>query len=366
MINWDEIRNEHTKPIEGTYLNSPANGLLSYKTVAYNQQETAAFLSNPGKYRMDFMLQTLPRIKQQIAELINASKDSIALVQNFSIGLNFFVSSIPSSSKIGLLKNDYPSLTKPFEVRKCQISWLNFEEDLTLDLAKVERLIVENKLDIFAISHCQWLTGYLADIESIGAICKQHNCLFLVDGTQSFGAISIDVTKCNIDILSASCYKWPLAGYGNGFIYLNSKVLTNYPPQVAGFNSFNWQEGQAVYQPGIKSYEPGHHDHDAFNRLEFALQKMNEIGIENIQTKINELMDYLIEQLQQQSIEIVGNFANENRLGIISIASKPNLFKHLLGQNIEVSERGGNIRLGVHYYNNNEDIDLFIKAILSL
>lgn len=366
MINWDEIRGNHINTIEGIYLNSPANGLISSKTIAYDQQETVKFLSNPGKYRIDFIVNSIPRIKTLLGNQINASEYSVALIPNFSIGLNFFVSSISPSMKIGLIRNDYPSLTKPFEVRQHTISWLNFEDDLTLDLTKVEQLIIENNLDVFAISHCQWLTGYLADIESIGAICKQHNCLFMVDATQSFGAIEIDVTKCNIDVLGASCYKWPLAGFGNGFLYVAKDVLNKFPARVAGFNSFFWEKNEAIYRPSIKSFEPGHHDHDAFNRLEFSLQKINEIGIDNIHTKITELMDYLIEQLQKYNIEIIGDFLDENRLGIISIASRPNLFKHLISKNIEVSERGGNIRLGVHYYNNRTDIDSFIAATLSL
>jgi cysteine desulfurase/selenocysteine lyase len=366
MINWSSLREEHLGKTEVLYLNSPANGLISSQNIANEYAETEKYLAHPGKYRLDFMLETIPAIKHQLADIIDATPTEIALVQNFSIGINFFVSALPKGTKVLLIEDDYPSLILPFQLNGLEICWLKFEENKTLDLEKLESVIKTEKPDIVAISHCQWLTGYVADLRSIGAICKEHNSLFFVDATQSFGATDIDVKKCNISILGASCYKWALAGFGNGFMYINQHVLQKYTPTTGGFGSYSWENGEPKYFPSIKSYEPGHHDHAAFHRLHFALNRISEIGLDSLQAKIEELMDYLIEELEEKKISIIGNFLDENRLGIISIASRPNLFKHLINCNIEVSERGGNIRLGVHYYNNENDINHFITALSKL
>lgn len=362
MIDWNAIRQDHLGNTEVTYLNSPANGIISNKNIQNEIAENEKYLANPGKYRLNFMLETMPAIKQQLAILMNAESSNIALIQNFSIGINFFVSSLPKNTKVALIKDDYPSLQMPFQVQKLNTCWFCFEADKTIDLEKLEDFILREKPTILAISHCQWLTGYLADLESIGAICKQHDCLFLVDATQSFGAIEIDVKKCNINVLGASCYKWALAGFGNGFLYVNESVLERYSPVTAGFGSYFWDTGSPVYRPSIKSYEPGHHDHAAFHRLHFALSSINKLGIDSTNAKINELMDSLLDALADTEVEVIGDFLNENRLGIVSIKSKPNLFKHLVSNNIEVSERGGNIRLGMHIYNNHDDVRQFINS----
>ena len=215
----------------------------------------------------------------------------------------------------------------------------------------------------FALSHCQYLSGYLADLESIGALCSEHNCKLIVDATQSFGAITIDVLKCNISVLGASCYKWALAGFGNGFMYINQKTLDTYPPKTVGFNSFISNEESAEYIPGMRSYEPGHHDHVAFHKLGFALQTIKELNQDIIHTRIVELMNYLVDQSDEAGIKLAYDFLDENRLGILVLPSKPGLLKHLQQHHVEVSERGGNVRLGLHYYNNEEDIDAFVKAI---
>jgi len=363
MINWQELRNEHLENYEGIYLNSPANGLPSLASEAFVAAEVLKFREAPGAYRLDFINHAVPAIKKQVADLIHCSASHVALIANFSIGLNLFVNSLPSKTKVLLIQNDYPSLTMPFQINDFEVVWTTFEEDHSLDLAKIEQTIKEHQPAFFAISHCQYLSGYLADLEGIGAICKEYDCKLIVDATQSFGAIEINVKKCSISLLGASCYKWPLAGFGNGFLYVSEELLKTYPPKSAGYNSCIWEDGIAVYQPSIKSYEPGHHDHVAFHRLGFALQTIKELGQDFIYLRITELMDYLIEQLEEAPISIVGDFYNENRLGILAIENKEGLFQHLLSKRVEASERGGNIRLGVHYYNTEEDIDVFVKEV---
>ena len=363
MINWEELRDEHLENYTGVYLNSPANGIPSLATEAFVAAEILKFRETPGQYRTNFISTAIPAIKQQVADLLSAKTSEVALIQNFSIGLNLFVQSLPAKTKILLIEQDYPSLTTPFVINDFEVTWTTFEDDHTLNLTKIEEAIKRHKPAFFALSHCQYLTGYLADLDSIGAICKQYSCKLIVDATQSFGSISIDVKKCNISILGASCYKWVLAGFGNGFLYINENTLNTYPPKSAGYNSYLWEDGIAIYRPSIRSYEPGHHDHVAFHRLGFALQTIKEIGQDFIYLRITELMDYLIEQLEQAQIPVVGDFYDENRLGILVIKSKGGLFQHLVSKDIEVSERGGNIRIGLHYYNDEKDVDVFVREV---
>lgn len=363
MINWEELRDEHLENYTGVYLNSPANGIPSLATEAFVAAEILKFRETPGQYRTNFISTAIPAIKQQVADLLSAKTSEVALIQNFSIGLNLFVQSLPAKTKILLIEHDYPSLTTPFVINDFEVTWTTFEDDHTLNLTKIEEAIKRHKPAFFALSHCQYLTGYLADLDSIGAICKQYSCKLIVDATQSFGSISIDVKKCNISILGASCYKWVLAGFGNGFLYINENTLNTYPPKSAGYNSYLWEDGIAIYRPSIRSYEPGHHDHVAFHRLGFALQTIKEIGQDFIYLRITELMDYLIEQLEQAQIPVVGDFYDENRLGILVIKSKGGLFQHLVSKDIEVSERGGNIRIGLHYYNDEKDVDVFVREV---
>ncbi|MDA8886488.1 aminotransferase class V-fold PLP-dependent enzyme [Bacteroidia bacterium] len=363
MIDWEGLRDLHLEEIEGTYLNSAANGLISIANESFVSDESTKYRKAPSQYRTTFNTSAIPAIRKQAADLINANTSEIALIPNLSIGLNLFVKSLPDSFKCAFYKGDYPSLTMPFVVANFDVKFLEFDNH-EVNLYDLELFLQTEKPDLLGLSQVQWLTGYKADLESIGMLCNQYGCLFLVDATQSLGASNIDVKKSYVDILGASGYKWPLAGFGNGILYIHEEVMQQYPPLSSGFNSFTLEGNTPVYYPSIQSYEPGHHDHIAFHRFGFALVQISELGLENIILRTRRLMSYLIQELNDTEIKVIGTFDINYRAGIICIKSKEGLLQHLTSKKIEVSERGENIRIGVHYYNNEADIDVFIKEVL--
>ena len=137
MINRADLRNQHLENYRGIYLNSPANGIPSLANEKFVAAEIAKFREAPTSYRLDFMAHAVPAIKKQVAGLINGSVSEVALIPNFSIGLNLFINSLTSETKVLLIEDDYPSLTIPFQVNELDVIWTTFDEDHTLDLAKI-------------------------------------------------------------------------------------------------------------------------------------------------------------------------------------------------------------------------------------
>lgn len=91
MINRAELRSQHLENYTGTYLNSPANGIPSLANEKFVAAEIAKFREAPASYRLDFMTHAVPAIKKQVAGLINGSISEVALIPNFSIGLNLLL-----------------------------------------------------------------------------------------------------------------------------------------------------------------------------------------------------------------------------------------------------------------------------------
>ena len=70
-------------------------------------------------------------------------------------------------------------------------------------------------------------------------------------------------------------------------------------------------------------------------------------------------MDYLLDPLADASIPIIGDFYDENRLGILILSGSKGLANHLVSRGIDYSERAGNLRIALHYYNNKQGNWLF-------
>ena len=71
-------------------------------------------------------------------------------------------------------------------------------------LAEIKYAIEINKPAIFAIVHAETSTGVLQPLDGIGEICRENNCLFLVDAVTSLGALELFIDDWKID-LAYSC-----------------------------------------------------------------------------------------------------------------------------------------------------------------
>ena len=88
------------------------------------------------------------------------------------------------------------------------------------------------------LSHVQYASGYTLDIHAIGELCKASDVLFVVDATQSIGAIPIDLSTLHADVLISSNYKWMNAAFGTGILYISDNFLKKYRPVVCGNQSY--------------------------------------------------------------------------------------------------------------------------------
>lgn len=87
------------------------------------------------------------------------------------------------------------------------------------------------------------------------------------------------------------------------------------------------------------------------------------------------MVDYLIERLRAAKIAILSPTAPEKRAGIVTVSVPYDLSKpkdaHRLEQKLQNARiiahpRGGGLRLAVHFFNTEEEIDHVVDFIASL
>lgn len=105
--------------------------------------------------------------------------------------------------------------------------------------------------------------------------------------------------------------------------------------------------------------------------LNAAVKYLSNIGIKNIEHRILQLTDYIIEKLESLNFEIISPIKNKNqRSEIIVFRSKKlhplTIVKKLENENVIVSQRGKGIRISPHFYNSEEDLDKLILLLEKL
>ncbi len=87
---------------------------------------------------------------------------------------------------------------------KADVITIDKEWGEAFSFEEIKYAIETNKPSIFAIVHAETSTGVLQPLEGIGDVCRENNCLFLVDAVTSLGALEIFIDEWKID-LAYSC-----------------------------------------------------------------------------------------------------------------------------------------------------------------
>ena len=370
----EKIRVESPTLNELTYLNHASTGPLHGRTAKaltnYVNFWKIANYKEPSESKVN--------VRKQFAKIINASPEEITFTPDVTHGSKIAanVLNYNKDSNIVCYWNDYPGQvyqalflqkTKGIEYRpvpdkKNIVSVEDFAEK------------IDEKTKLVLLSHVQWTTGFRANLKEITKVAHENDAFILVDSIQSSGAILNDVRDWDIDFLTCGVAKWLLGPDQKGFFYMKRKLINEFFPPFAGYHGTDhgsefqpyWNVNKIDYLPTIDRYMDTNPGSILYYIASEGLQILLDYGIKNIQKRIFQLTDYLIEQLQTLgNYEFITPLEKEYRSGIINIRLPNNIevVKKLREQKIVTSSRYGGIRISPHFYNTEEDIDLLISEI---
>jgi selenocysteine lyase/cysteine desulfurase len=373
--------NEHLRSLFAhtgrlVYLNHAAVSPPPLKTIEAVSAQMRDVAENGSLHYRQWMA-VRERARKFAAEMLGAQPAQIAFMRNTSDGLCSIANGLRwrEGENIVTFRGEFPSNIYAWlrlreaagvEVRFCE------ERDGRIDVDEFINLI-DDKTRIVAISHVQYGSGFRAPLERIGRAARAHDALFVVDVIQAMGALPIDVEAEFVDAAAGASHKWLLAPEGVGLLYLSERARERIKPTLVGWMSVpdpedysNFEQG---WSEGTLPWETGTAPTALIHGLEASLSLLQETGIERIAAYLNELTDYLCEQLQSRDYETVSSRRDDEKSQIVCIQhsrgewSPMALYGHLKKQGIIAAPRGSRLRISPHFYNTTEDIDALIAAL---
>lgn len=343
-----------------TYLNTASAGLLSTELVHWRSNQDTELLRHGSVFR-DTHKQLLDSVRGQVCEFFGASRQEIALIPNFSFGINTLLEGIPEGKKVLLLDRDYPSINWAFENRDFNVCYADVDENLEQN---IEAAVARHRPDIFAFSIVQYLNGIKIDFNFLNQLKAYHPELLLIaDGTQYLGTESFNFGESAIDVLGASCYKWLLSGYGNGVFMVKEGVQDRMHPSTIGFNSAGGILGNKEFTSFMQRFEPGHQDSLTYGSIGQSLRFLEQFGIDTISEKLKLLCGKAKVALLERGILESASAKRDNFSTIFNITGDETLFQKLKNEHIICSQRGNGIRVGFHIYNTEEDLNVLLGML---
>ncbi|WKK82958.2 aminotransferase class V-fold PLP-dependent enzyme [Marivirga arenosa] len=338
--------------------------------------------TNPTSISEEDFFKPAEKVKSLFAELVNAPAQQIALIPSASYGLMNAIQNVPikEGQHAITVNEEFPSdhLTLRHFCEKYQaelkvVSPPDFVEGRTESWTNqiIESITEDTALVVMSSIH--WMEGLKFDLKAIGEKCRETNTYFIVDGTQSVGALPMDVEAFHIDALICAAYKWLLGPYSSGLAYYSEKFNEGIPLEYSWMTRKDSDDFSKLteypedFGPNAMRYNVGEFSNFiALPMMQKALEQLLEWRPESIQNYCFELLNPLRDLLDQKGIEKeVDNRMSAHLYGLFvpDTIDLPQLMNSLKSNNIFVSARGSKIRISPNVYNDAEDVEALMGVL---
>ncbi len=358
------------------YLNHASSAPMSTPVIeAFNKHLHERSVGMIDTY-LAFDVSKIEECRNEVKALIHAkSPDRIALLTNTSDPLNIVASGLPwkAGDRVLMHEAEFPANVWPY----LNLRRLGVEIDVIPQVKghpSVELIAdsITGRTKLVALSAVQFLTGYRANLEAIGSLCRERNIIFAVDGIQAVGAIKIDVQKMNIDVLAAGCQKWQLGPQGTSWLYLTEEMQSRITPTHVGWlavkEPWNFFDFNQELASTARRNEGGTKNIPGIWGMEAALRMLLEFGTDAIENHILALAQLLISGLSSiDGVKVITPVEPGEHAGIVTIDLLPTtdsqkVFEQLVRRQVFISLREGKLRYAPHFYNSVGEIEMAISA----
>lgn len=329
-------------------------------------------------------------VREKVKNFINAnSVKEVIFTKGSTEAFNMIIFGFMS---VYLKKDDEVLLTKG-EHASNVLPWLNLAKKIGFNIKYIEldenykvtldavKKVITDKTKVISLAHITNTIGDVRPIEEIGKICCENDILFVLDATQSIGHLKIDVEKYNISFMGFSAHKM-LGPTGVGVLYGREELLENLVPLEygGGMNTAFSSDGYYEMKSLPARLEAGTRNIAGVIGMGAAIDYLENIGLDKIHKYEMELKRYLIDKMKM--VPNIKIYNEENESGVLlfnvgnyfsqDVAIYLNQFKiciragnHCAKMLHEVICSSNTCRVSLYLYNNKEEIDKLIDALMN-
>ncbi len=184
----------------------------------------------------------LQQVRDNLAALISASANEIAIVSNTTQGVIDVAFGLPwcKGDRVVLFDGEFPANVTPWQQAAktfaLELRWVSldpFHRSVDEGLAALEG-VLKLGIRLVAVSAVQYKTGLRMPLAQMAALCHKYDAEIFVDAIQALGATPVDVTW-GIDYLSSGSHKHLMGAEGAGFLYVAERCAAAMKPRLAGW-----------------------------------------------------------------------------------------------------------------------------------
>jgi len=361
-------------PQDIAYLNTAFFG-PRLKSVTAAGRDAINLTATPWSVEPLHFFDPVERLRSTVGRLFGEDGEGVALVSSISYGIGVAAANLAvgDGRTIVVLDEQFPSNVYPWRRRVATqgggiVTVLRTPDGWTKGLLDA----IDDRTAIVAVPNCHWTDGSSVDLIRVGEAARSVGAALVVDASQSFGVMDLDVKKIKPDFVATVGYKWQLGFYGLAYLWVAEEHRSG-PPLEEGWISRKGADDFARLVDYTDVYESGARRFDMGERSNFigvamanaAMDQIEEWGVDRVAASLGIVTSSIAARVSELGWQTASDGQRTPHLvGIRHPSGLPSgLIESLSTAGVSVSVRGDSVRIGPHLHTTEDDIDRLIAAL---
>jgi len=325
----------------------------------------------------------LINVKAEFASLINAKESEISFVTSTSAGENLVVNGLGIDYKTDNVVTD----ALHFEGALIHLQALQQQFGLDLrvvmprewriDLKDLER-VVDKKTKLIEISLVAMHNGFQHDLKAVCDLAHAHGAYVYADIAQAAGCTPIDVRASGVDFCACSSFKWLMADFGLGFLFVKEGLLDRVIKRT-DYGYFQAETMDSHFLPGDAPnaapytftlandasghFETGTHAIGIAHVLAQSLPYIRKLGVENIQAHRQPMLKRLQQEMPRLGYSPLTPSESTSALASFAVKDYKAVRQRLAKAGVNARVSAHYIRVSPSVFNDMDDIEKLLEAL---
>lgn len=332
--------------------------------------------SRPWSIATADWFEPVEELRTVMARLMGVSASDAAIVPSSSYGLGAVAKNLGASpgDRVLVLDQEFPSN---------YYTWHRFAQRTGAELVLVRRepgqtwgdavlAAIDERVAVASLPNVHWTNGALVDLERIAPALRDAGATFVIDASQSLGAMPLDIANLRPDAVVAVGYKWLLGPYSLGYLYLDPQLHDGEPLEENWITREGSDDFSAVnvyrdeYRGGAQRFDVGERSNFQLTPMATAaIRQILEWTIEGVATALRARTDAIASAVERLGLRVPPRDGRGPHILGIELPGHTarRVATALDDSRVVVSARGPSLRVAPHLHNDERDIDRLIDAL---
>jgi selenocysteine lyase/cysteine desulfurase len=316
------------------------------------------------------------RLRSLFASIVGTSSDGIALVPATSYGFAVAARNLPlrRGEQVLVLAGEYPSGIYSWRTaaRRADAEVLTVQPEPDQSWTDAVLAGLSERVAIASVPHVYWTDGARLDLAAIARRCHEVGSRLVVDGSQSVGAMPLEVETLRPDFMVTVGYKWVLGPFSVSYLYVAEEHRAGEPLEESWINRAGSDDFAALvdyqdqYLPGARRYDSG--QRTKFELIPMAIAALEQVvqwQVERIAATLDARNAEIARRVASLGLEVTTPQPGETHMLGVSLPAdvRERAAAALAEANCFVALRGTSLRISPHLHTTDEDVDRLLAGL---